>query len=106
MGGDNGPDGVLHARATRTRHRPPRATGARRARPTRPRACGRRPCGGPQSLDAPMLGRIGALVRDIHDASVGLPIDEEWAVLLPADQPDLLCHHDLAAWNLVIDGDR
>lgn len=57
-------------------------------------------------LDASLLLRIGALVRAIHDASVGLPVPAGWEVLLPADRPDLLCHNDLATWNLVIDGER
>jgi hypothetical protein len=57
-------------------------------------------------LDTPLLRRIGALVRAIHDASVGLPVPDAWEVLLPADRPDLLCHNDLATWNLVIDGER
>lgn len=57
-------------------------------------------------LDPFLLRRIGALVRTIHDASVGLSVPDSWAVLLPANRPDLLCHNDLATWNLVIDGDR
>lgn len=58
------------------------------------------------ALDLPLLGRIGALVRSVHDASATLPVPEGWDMLLPADEPDLLCHNDLAAWNLLIDGDR
>lgn len=57
-------------------------------------------------LDPELLRRVGAVVRTIHEASTGLPLPEAWEVLLPADQPDLLCHNDLAAWNLVIDGER
>jgi hypothetical protein len=59
-----------------------------------------------EPLDDQLLRRVGALVRAIHDASAGLSVPETWDVLIPADQPDLLCHNDLAAWNLVISGDR
>ena len=57
-------------------------------------------------LDIEVVHAVGALVRSIHDASVGLPIPDGWDVLLPANKPDLPCHNDLATWNLVIDGDR
>jgi phosphotransferase family enzyme len=57
-------------------------------------------------LDGALLRRVGALLRTIHEASAGLPVPDDWGVLIPADRPDLLCHNDVAAWNLVIDGDR
>ena len=59
-----------------------------------------------EPLDHWLLRRIGSLVRSIHDASSDLPVPDAWEVLIPAPQADLLCHNDLAAWNLVIDGDR
>jgi tRNA A-37 threonylcarbamoyl transferase component Bud32 len=59
-----------------------------------------------EPLDAQLLRRIGALVRSIHDASMGLPVPDSWDVLIPAPGADLLCHNDLAAWNLIIEGDR
>lgn len=59
-----------------------------------------------EPLGEDLLRRIGALVRTIHDASEGLPVPTTWDVLIPAAHPDLLCHNDLALWNLVIDGDR
>lgn len=57
-------------------------------------------------LDRAAVRRVGALVRTIHDASASLAVPESWEVLLPADEPDLLCHNDLATWNLIIDGER
>lgn len=57
-------------------------------------------------LEADLCRRVGALVRRIHDASAGLHVPDDWDVLIPAEDPDLLCHNDLAPWNLVIDGDR
>lgn len=58
----------------------------------------------PLGLD--LVRRLGGLVRAIHDASSGLPVSGDWEVLIPTEAPDLLCHNDLATWNLVIDGDR
>lgn len=56
--------------------------------------------------DEALLRRIGALVRTIHDASVGLPVPDDWEVLIPVDRPNLLCHNDLATWYLATDGER
>lgn len=57
-------------------------------------------------LDVDVIRAVGTLVRSIHDASAGLAVPEDWDVLLPARDPDLLCHNDLATWNLILDGDR
>ena len=57
-------------------------------------------------LDVEVIRGAGALVRCIHDASAGLAVPNDWEVLLPAEEPDLLCHNDLATSNLIIDGDR
>jgi Ser/Thr protein kinase RdoA (MazF antagonist) len=43
-------------------------------------------------------------VRDFHDAVAGFgpPPDARWQVLIPADGADIIAHHDLAPWNLVL----
>lgn len=52
--------------------------------------------------------RVGALIRDFHDASEEFvpPADARWNVVIAPDAEDLLIHHDLAPWNLVLGGDR
>lgn len=51
------------------------------------------------------LARVGRLVRDFHDAVADFvpPADARWNALVPADGADLVIHHDLAPWNLVVD---
>jgi Ser/Thr protein kinase RdoA (MazF antagonist) len=54
------------------------------------------------------LRRVGRLIRDFHDAVEGFqpPPGARWDVVIPPDSEDLICHHDLAPWNLVRDGER
>ena len=55
-------------------------------------------------LEAEDLRRVGRMIRRIHDVSESVPLPDvaDWEMLLPADNPNLLCHYDLAPWNLVI----
>ena len=59
-------------------------------------------------LDDAGLYRIGRLIRELHDVSEGLrpPPAARWWVAIPPDREELICHHDLAPWNLVLSGDR
>jgi Ser/Thr protein kinase RdoA (MazF antagonist) len=54
------------------------------------------------------LHRVGRLIRALHDAAEDFtpPPDAPWQVAIPPDRRELICHHDLAPWNLVRDGDR
>jgi Ser/Thr protein kinase RdoA (MazF antagonist) len=59
-------------------------------------------------LDTGGLHRVGQLIRELHDTAAGFtpPPGAQWTVVIPPDRRDLICHHDLAPWNLVCDGDR
>ena len=53
------------------------------------------------------LGRVGGIVRAIHDACAGFVprAQPHWASAIPAPGVELICHGDLAPWNLII-GER
>lgn len=53
------------------------------------------------------LTRVARLIRDFHDAVTGFtpPPDARWQVLIPSEGTELIAHHDLAPWNLVV-GER
>jgi Ser/Thr protein kinase RdoA (MazF antagonist) len=60
------------------------------------------------ALTADELRRLGRLIHELHDAAqsfqpTSLP---RWQVVIAPDRQDLICHHDLAPWNLVRNGDR
>jgi len=59
-------------------------------------------------LDASGLQRIGRLIRQLHDACADFvaPPGARWQVVIRPDREDLICHHDLAPWNLIIGPDR
>ncbi|MFJ9843735.1 phosphotransferase enzyme family protein [Kitasatospora sp. NPDC101155] len=51
------------------------------------------------------LARVARLIREFHDAVRDFtpPPDARWQVLIPADEHEIIAHHDLAPWNLVAD---
>ncbi|MEU1970312.1 phosphotransferase [Microbacterium sp. NPDC019599] len=52
------------------------------------------------------LERVGRMVRDLHEASAGFEVGESsWTTLIHAPGADLICHNDLAPWNLIM-GER
>lgn len=57
----------------------------------------------PSDLDRTRLGEVGALIRRLHDAASTFvaPRDAVWSVAIAPDHDELICHHDLAPWNLV-----
>jgi hypothetical protein len=63
--------------------------------------------GGPP-LTLEELARVGGILRRLHDAAASFipPQDAAWDVAIPPDREELICHHDLAPWNLVVDWDR
>jgi hypothetical protein len=54
------------------------------------------------------LVHLGQLVRRLHDTlrTFVPPPSADWNVAIPPDREELICHNDLAPWNLVRDGDR
>ncbi|PYI38458.1 aminoglycoside phosphotransferase [Arthrobacter psychrolactophilus] len=60
-----------------------------------------------EPLSLSELCRVGRIVRAIHDASAAYKPDSEatWSALIPAPGAELICHNDLAPWNLII-GER
>lgn len=57
----------------------------------------------PLDLNAARLIEVGRLIRRLHDATEDFqaPDGAEWNVLIAPDREELICHHDLAPWNLV-----
>ncbi|NNN09214.1 MAG: phosphotransferase [Acidimicrobiaceae bacterium] len=57
----------------------------------------------PSDLDTTRLMQVGRVIRKLHDASssFSVPAGSVWNVAIAPDAEDLICHHDLAPWNLV-----
>ena len=53
------------------------------------------------------LALVARLIRDLHDAAASFvsPPDARWNVPIRPDSEELITHHDLAPWNLVIGAD-
>jgi Ser/Thr protein kinase RdoA (MazF antagonist) len=51
----------------------------------------------------PELTSIGRLLADLHTALAGFvpPAGTSWNCPIPPDREDLVCHNDVAPWNLV-----
>jgi hypothetical protein len=60
----------------------------------------------PMALDG--LHRVGQLIRQFHDLSEEFqpPPDAHWDAVIRPDRTGLICHNDLARWNLVCAGER
>jgi Ser/Thr protein kinase RdoA (MazF antagonist) len=54
------------------------------------------------------LRRVGRLIREFHIAAKSFvpPREARWNVTIKPDSESMICHHDLAPWNLVRAGDR
>jgi hypothetical protein len=52
------------------------------------------------------LARAARVIREFHDAVTGFvpPADARWQVCIRADRNEIIAHHDLAPWNLVVGG--
>jgi Ser/Thr protein kinase RdoA (MazF antagonist) len=62
----------------------------------------------PFSYTSEELGRVGGVIREFHTAAKSFvpPAGAQWKVVIRPDAEDLICHHDLAPWNLVRGGER
>ena len=51
------------------------------------------------------LCRVARLIREFHEAVAGFspPADARWGTAVPAEGAEIIAHHDLAPWNLVVD---
>jgi Phosphotransferase enzyme family len=52
--------------------------------------------------------RVAHVIREFHDAVAGFtpPSDAQWQVLIPAEGDEIIAHHDLAPWNLILNDEQ
>ena len=52
--------------------------------------------------------RVGTIIRALHNAAVSFQVPEQarWNAHYEPDEHELICHNDLAPWNLVCGADR
>lgn len=63
---------------------------------------------GPVFLGPALLESAAGLLRRYHDAVAGwLPEDGDWQLApVPVGEPEVICHNDIAPWNLIVQGDK
>ncbi|GAA1601683.1 phosphotransferase [Catellatospora bangladeshensis] len=61
------------------------------------------PCDHTGTFTRPELAEIGRLLRDLHDAAASFvpPPGARWENPIPPEGADLICHNDVAPWNLL-----
>ncbi|NNC13711.1 phosphotransferase [Planctomonas sp. JC2975] len=59
-------------------------------------------------LDAADLERVGASIRALHEAAASFPRNETdaWTTAMRRPGDELICHNDLAPWNLIRSPER
>jgi Ser/Thr protein kinase RdoA (MazF antagonist) len=62
----------------------------------------------PHRLSAKDLSRVGRMIRELHLAAKSFipPASAQWNVVIKPDSESMICHNDLAPWNLVCGGDQ
>jgi len=57
----------------------------------------------PSDLDESRIAELGRMIRRFHDASATFvpSSDAIWNVVITPPEEDLICHNDLAPWNLI-----
>ena len=61
------------------------------------------PCGIGGSMPLSELEQVGRLIQEMHEALASFKPSPlaTWNILMPCDEYELICHNDLAPWNLI-----